>query len=131
MQTTGPMIDIQELRRLYEAATPGPWHWRYDDALEKWTIAPGILIADHTDGTPGGDELDVANANLIPAMHAAFPFLLAEAADAARLRLESDLLRASLREIALQDAARIARDPDLPRRIALNALQWREEQTDH
>ena len=30
-----------------------------------WSLEPGILVADETDGTPGGDEHDRANARLI------------------------------------------------------------------
>jgi hypothetical protein len=53
--------------------TPGPWMWRqstdmsFGDDKKTWCLAPGILIADMTDGTPGGDKRDRANAHLIAA----------------------------------------------------------------
>ena len=30
-----------------------------------WRLAPGVLLADCNSGTPGGDEIDRANARLI------------------------------------------------------------------
>ena len=56
--------------------TPGPWHWASNQlgiAGTQWALAPGILIADTNNGTPGGDSIDRANAALI----AAAPELLA------------------------------------------------------
>lgn len=48
------------------AHTPGPWEWTQDEAGQ-WFLSPGILISDASDGTPGGDEHDQANARLIAA----------------------------------------------------------------
>ena len=48
------------------AHTPGPWAWNHDEAGQ-WFLSPGVLIADTDNGTPGGDEIDRANAALIAA----------------------------------------------------------------
>lgn len=53
--------DIKAPREIAEAATPGPWRWR-DGLKGSWRLSPGVLIADGTDGTPGGDSQDQANA---------------------------------------------------------------------
>lgn len=49
--------------------TPGPWHWRSEGEgwYQEWYLDPGIMIAYGGDGTPGGDEIDRANAHLIAA----------------------------------------------------------------
>jgi hypothetical protein len=53
--------------------TPGPWTWeRHNDEDRRyhssdWRLAPGILLPDTESGTPGGDEIDRANARLIAA----------------------------------------------------------------
>ena len=67
------MTSLEEIKRLLAAATPGPWEWYDDDAADDggaqkadyWTLGPGVLIAEGTDGTPDGDEIDRANAQLI------------------------------------------------------------------
>jgi hypothetical protein len=51
--------------------TPGPWEWRGDEG--GWFLVPGVLAICNTDGTPGDDVIDRANARLI----AAAPDLLA------------------------------------------------------
>ena len=66
-------MTIEELKKALEAATPGPWEWYHDKGgdygaiqlAECWMLRPGVLIADATDGTPGGDAIDRANARLI------------------------------------------------------------------
>lgn len=71
-----------KLRELLAKATPGPWEWRDDQMsvpewpVVQWTISPGVLIADTNNGTPGGDEIDQANAALIVAAVNALPSLL-------------------------------------------------------
>jgi hypothetical protein len=48
--------------------TPGPWRWAQGAASlngREWSIGPGVLIAAYTDGTPGGDAKDKANARLM------------------------------------------------------------------
>jgi hypothetical protein len=47
--------------------TPTPWEWRNDQTYNKgqWSIMPGVLIVEGTDGTPDGDEIDRANAAFI------------------------------------------------------------------
>ena len=47
--------------------TPGPWSWRDDINSGEWNLSPGVLITPDTDGTPGGDKIDQANARLIAA----------------------------------------------------------------
>lgn len=49
--------------------TKGPWEWRKGSLpwQSTWHLSPGVLIAECSDGTPGGDEIDRANANLIAA----------------------------------------------------------------
>jgi hypothetical protein len=48
--------------------TPGPWRWHAEDGPQ-WFLGPGVLIVEDgmTDGTPGGDSIDRANAHLIAA----------------------------------------------------------------
>ena len=66
-------MTIEELKQALEAATPRPWGWYNDQAADDggieasdwWSLGPGVLIADGTDGTPGGDGIDRANARLI------------------------------------------------------------------
>lgn len=50
-----------------ESKTPTPWEWAYDadPMIQCWRIAPGVALFDGTDGTPGGDEIDRANAEFI------------------------------------------------------------------
>lgn len=84
--------------------TPGPWWWRREKAkpVQGWYLAPGVLIADGNDGTPGGDEMDRANANLIAAApdllnacEEAFDFLGgADGASAIRAKLLNAILKA-------------------------------------
>ena len=52
-----------------QAHTPGPWEWTHDAEpySSQWTLSPGVLMVDGQDGTPGGDEIDRANARLIAA----------------------------------------------------------------
>lgn len=60
--------------------TPGPW----PKFPRQWRIHPGVLLSDGNSGTPGGDEIDRANAALI----AAAPDL-AEALSTAMIALEA------------------------------------------
>lgn len=73
------MIDLDELKALRAKMTPTPWDWSRT-ALEPdslaWSIQPGVLIADGNDGTPGGDEIDRANAlGIVALVNAAEPML--------------------------------------------------------
>ena len=47
--------------------TPGPWEWVREEEVSAWSLAPGVLLTDYTDGTPDGDGIDRANARLIAA----------------------------------------------------------------
>ena len=60
--------------------TPGPWGWvkqtearQLDGAVvplsepHDYSLGPGVLLTDYTDGTPWGDEIDQANGRLIAA----------------------------------------------------------------
>lgn len=81
-------MPIKELKQALEAATPGPWNWHNDahhPGKYEWSIQPGVLEADGTDGTPGGDKIDRANARLIVEAVNNLPKLLkvAEAAEEA------------------------------------------------
>lgn len=49
------------------AYTKGPWTWRSDIQAGEWYLSPGVLAIPNSDGTPGGDEIDRANALLIAA----------------------------------------------------------------
>jgi hypothetical protein len=88
--------DLTALQALRAKMTPGEWQWRYDALgtdYPQWSIQPGILIADGTDGTPGGDMIDKANAAGIVALVNAAPALLASAARVAELEAEVSRLR--------------------------------------
>lgn len=56
--------EIADLREGLEGVTPGPWQWVYDEdpMMQCWRLAPGIMLVDGTDCTPGGDKIDRANA---------------------------------------------------------------------
>lgn len=78
------MSAIEELRRLHEGATPGPWRWWHRDGSpwEPGSGHPWRLSSDDPDH--GGvldhrypDILDPADAALIAAMRNALPALLA------------------------------------------------------
>lgn len=61
---------LNEAKRLLDGITPGEWQWRNDATYPgryAWSIQPGVLMAEGTDGTPGGDEIDRANAAFIAA----------------------------------------------------------------
>lgn len=50
--------------------TPGPWKWEIDGKGTAWaaySLSPGVLLTDFGSGTPWGDEIDRANADLIAA----------------------------------------------------------------
>jgi hypothetical protein len=90
------------LSALEGKATAGPWTWTDDNGPEfpkQWRIDPGVLLADCTSGTPGGDEIDRANAALIVALRNFLPDILAA------LR-EREVMRAAL------DAARALAEPE-------------------
>ena len=91
--------ELTALQALLAKMTPGEWQWRYDALwtdYPQWSIQPGILIADGTDGTPGGDMIDKANAAGIVALVNAAPALLASAARAAELEQEVSRLRSAI-----------------------------------
>lgn len=69
--------DTAAIRAQMEALagfTPGPWGWAEENCQHggEWYLRPGVMLADGSDGTPGGDIIDQANARLIaaaPDMH--------------------------------------------------------------
>ena len=63
---------LAELRRLHEAATPGPWRHAYHGTFEV-EAEPNVLVAD-----TGGLGHAKQDAHLIAAMHNALPALLNE-----------------------------------------------------
>jgi len=103
---------LDELQALYEKATPGEWIADDNEGFSAWTIWAGMTPSGH--GTPGpiiaeiaeihgdGAKSDV-NADLIAALHNAFPALLA----AARRGMENGRDAEKWREyIRVQAAAR-------------------------
>jgi hypothetical protein len=59
---------IERAKEALEGATPGPWEWvnqGHNDECSEWSLGPGVLLVDGSDGTPDGDEIDRANARLI------------------------------------------------------------------
>lgn len=67
-------ITAEESRALLETLTgytQAPWEWRIEESDPEWgrtySLAPGILWPDGSDGTPDGDDKDRANAHLIAA----------------------------------------------------------------
>ena len=70
--------ELEAVRARAEAATAGPWEWHWDAILGQWNLAPGVLLADGTDGTPGGDKIDVENATFIAHARTDIPALLDE-----------------------------------------------------
>lgn len=89
--------DLTALQALLAKMTPGEWQWRYDALwtdYPQWSIQPGILIADGTDGTPGGDMIDKANAAGIVALVNSADALITEVL---ALRAENERLREALR----------------------------------
>jgi hypothetical protein len=96
------MIDLTELRRLADAATPGPWGW--DRNYWPATVTAGIAQGSRTlMSVAGGSHVDSAEgvANVVFASHArtAIPDLIAEVA---RLRAIEVALKAR-REWIAQD----------------------------
>ena len=97
--------DTKAIRAQMEALegfTPGPWSWDEEcpDGYSEWYLRPGVLIVDGSDGTPDGDEIDRANAQIIaaaPDMHATI-FALCDALDAERA--ENERLRRALEPFA-------------------------------
>ena len=89
--------DLTALQALLAKMTPTPWDWSRT-ALEPsalaWSIQPGVLIADGNDGTPGGDEIDRANALGIVALVNSADALITEVL---ALRAENERLREALR----------------------------------
>lgn len=78
-----------EIERLAGEATIAPWLWTDDNGPEfpkQWRIHPGVLLADGNSGTPGGDEIDHANAALIVALRNNLPAIICALRSEARLR---------------------------------------------
>ncbi len=91
--------------------TPGPWSWTDDNGPEfpkQWRIHPGVLMSDGTSGTPGGDEIDRANAALISAA----PCLAEALADL--LALVGDMHNEDFDEIKAAEAALVRARGDQP-----------------
>jgi|GEM_PF-3471716 len=110
------MSDIHELRQAYN------WYALLKERLGRLAEEGSRIAIDRASEEAQEAELDLLDKAIV-----ALPALFSEADEAARLREENNSLRAMLRTIALQDATKIARDPDLPRRVALAALQWRDD----
>lgn len=96
-----------ELRRLHEAATPGPWkHWDADGVKWDDPNACGYDSREHHRGPPyyatgpraGSSEQADADAALIAAMRNAIPGLLAEAEAGRKLREQCDILQGYLEQ---------------------------------
>ena len=85
---TTPTPDLAELRRLAEAATPGPWAARYGVSWEARVCTTTGSLAD-VDST--------ANAELIAAAVNALPALLDAAAERDALAIENARLREGVR----------------------------------
>lgn len=103
--TTHP-IDTEALRKLADAATPGPWEYEWDEAEGEITVragtalvgedgfAPGSyftsdMIIEHDDAWPeDSGEQNAANAEFIAAARGAVPALLDENA-ALRARIKA------------------------------------------
>ena len=100
---TQAMTDYSELERLAKDATPGPWDWGHEmqPSSEEWTLNPGILIAEGTDGTPEGDSIDRANAAFIAAAN-----------PATVLALLSELSQSKAREERMREALEFYADPE-------------------
>ena len=78
---------INQIREDREKGTPGPWKWSWDDEpYMSWTLSPGVLIAEETDGTPAGDKIDQANARRIARVPDMEQTILDQAAEIERLR---------------------------------------------
>jgi hypothetical protein len=97
---------IQEWKRLADAATPGPWRHRHVEPLAKWGVSVNeveapesdacwiakVLNHEHCIRTKPGDQ----NAHFIAASRSAVPALCDEVE---RLRAENDRLREALRQV--------------------------------
>ena len=94
--------DLAELRRLAEAATPGPWAARYGVSWEARVCATTGSLADVN---------STANAELIVAAVNALPALLDAAAERDELAAKVERVRAMHRP-AYNDAARSPLCPD-------------------
>lgn len=60
-------MTIEELKALLDKATRGPWKWvrDYSGLGGPWRLTPGVMWPSNSEATPGGDEIDRANASLI------------------------------------------------------------------
>lgn len=60
-------MTIEELKALLDKATRGPWKWVRDHSGlgGPWRLTPGVMWPSNSEATPGGDEIDRANASLI------------------------------------------------------------------
>src|SRR5690625_4447915 len=75
-------IDLDKLERLEREATPGPWHWKHNDIVQR--DEAGKFVADvagmyyDDDGYPNWGADNAANTELIIALRNAAPGLIAE-----------------------------------------------------
>lgn len=78
-------MTIEELKALLDKATRGPWKWVRDHSGlgGPWRLTPGVMWPSNSEATPGGDEIDRANASLI---------VLAPTLDAGSYERESAIL---------------------------------------
>ena len=103
-----------ELEALAKDATPGPWSWTEDNGPKmpkQWRIAPGVLLADCSSGTPGGDSIDRANAALIVGLRNDLPAILSALRKAGEMEAALDGL-AKRTNLSLQaDESQVEGDP--------------------
>lgn len=73
-------IDLDELERLYQEATPGPWKAGRNRSIVWYSPAPDVWrsVADCVRVTVKSSKRHKENAKLIAAMHEALPELIAE-----------------------------------------------------
>lgn len=76
------MIDLDKLERLEREATPGQWHWKHNDIVQR--DEAGKFVADvagmycDLDGYPHWGSDNEANTELIVVLRNAAPALFAE-----------------------------------------------------
>lgn len=76
------MIDLDKLERLEREATPGPWHWKHNDIVQR--DEAGKFVADvagmyrDDDGYPSWGADNAANTELIVVLRNAAPAMIAE-----------------------------------------------------
>lgn len=114
-----------EIERLAGEATIAPWLWTDDNGPEfpkQWRIHPGVLLADGNSGTPGGDEIDHANAALIVALRNNLPAIIRALRSEARLREALENMVAAI-DGEIIDSPEMDGDPG----EGIQPYRWHEE----